>query len=75
MDSVLYTHNVTKPNIRMKISSLEFCADNLVVFRIPMASPVKISTSRPRHEVVHSRVVLFKVLQTDIKNTLFVHVQ
>ena len=55
----------------MKIYSLEFCADNLVVLLVPIASSVKISSSRARHEVVHNRVVFFEVLQTDIKSTLY----
>lgn len=64
MDSVLYTQNhyATKSNRRMIIYSLELCADHLVMLLVPMASPVKISTSRPRHEVVHNRVVFFEVL-------------
>ena len=68
----IYTQNVTKSNRRMIIYSLEFCANNLEVLLVPIVSPVKISTSRPRHEVVDNRVVFFEVLQTDIKNTLFV---
>lgn len=64
MDSVLYTQNATKSNRRMIIYSLEFRADHLVMLLVPIASPVKISTSRPRHEVVHNRVVFFEVLQT-----------
>ena len=72
VDFVSYTQNVTKSNRRMITYSLEFCADSLVVLLVPIVSPVKISASCPRHEVVHKRVVFFEVLQTDIKNTLFV---